>query len=1066
MKKNRKAFISLMIMFVLTMSAVSQGVAANEYSLDPESEVSEEGIVLFPEDSVTGLTAPVYYLNWDYETEYQIEEGTWKNSLNDDSHAQAYRITPGEYDDEGNLLYYNIVSQGYVLTVTDGLSRLVGDSFDQDETHYHSPSGGWSDDGTRKDIAYYQPGTQVTIRAQEAPEGSGLVFANWETLSSNLSLDTGMLLSPEISFVMPDQSASIRAGFAPAQSEPANEAEASAEENQEGMPEGIPEELQESIQEAQQEWQQEDQQTADQGEGDWNWEQEGADQADADWTSGQEGADQADADWNWEQEGADQADADWTSGQEGADQNTSDWTALPDEAASADAPAPDDSIFNTDDNAFDSLVGVEVYSDQPVLAEGSEAVQAGAELAQAVAGQADSIDAQQAEPSQEEVKSEQQAEGQAQEQQPEEQSPEEQSPEEQVEEQAVETPDLSIIRVEMNDGEAVQVIEDATVTAEVGSILADQIYAPDSPEGYHFTGWSAYREADGIKENLTDEELHAVLEDVSNYAALVTVPSYDMTLVACYEKDEQQPSPEEIVIVGAEAAQQTLGEVSAQEQPEQQAPQEEQQAPQEEQPVQQEQQPEQQEQQPEQQAPQEEQPVEQVQQQGTPQEQQPEQQAPQQEQPAQEQQPEQQAPQEEQPVEQVQQQGAPQEQQPEQQAAQEQPAQEQDAGSEDAEESVPEQAAPQLYNITSQVSGSKILVNGAEAASAQKDAVVTVTVPGSDDEKQFDSFTVTNSATGKKVADFTQTSGSFKMPEANVAISAVYLKLSKVKVSHGSGDGVYAKGEYVDIYADEADPGWRFDHWEIQKGDVSLDDEYESETGFIMPGGAVKVKAIYVQIKFDLTVENGSGDGSYVAGTKVRLSADWPASGKEFDKWVIVNGDPSIASPGRFYSDLTMPNDDVDVKAVYKNGPDPAYNSIQGIVQGGEYLKGTTITFSGSGNGMGNSNPNPGDYRYKPTGYRIGNVNNGWNDGKYETSMAINAAGDYTLTVIFTKEIFDGSSWVSDGTTDTKSVSFHVVNALSVKTGDNSPLIPLAIAAVAALIVIIVLVVIKIRRRK
>ena len=80
--------------------------------------------------------------------------------------------------------------------------------------------------------------------------------------------------------------------------------------------------------------------------------------------------------------------------------------------------------------------------------------------------------------------------------------------------------------------------------------------------------------------------------------------------------------------------------------------------------------------------------------------------------------------------------------------------------------------------------------------------------------------------------------------------------------------------------------------------------------------------------------------------------------------------------------------------------------------------------------------------------------------------MAINAAGDYTLTVIFTKEIFDGSSWVSDGTTDTKSVSFHVVNALSVKTGDNSPLIPLAIAAVAALIVIIVLVVIKIRRRK
>jgi LPXTG-motif cell wall-anchored protein len=41
-----------------------------------------------------------------------------------------------------------------------------------------------------------------------------------------------------------------------------------------------------------------------------------------------------------------------------------------------------------------------------------------------------------------------------------------------------------------------------------------------------------------------------------------------------------------------------------------------------------------------------------------------------------------------------------------------------------------------------------------------------------------------------------------------------------------------------------------------------------------------------------------------------------------------------------------------------------------------------------------------------------------------------------------------------------------VVNALSVKTGDNSPLIPLIIAGCAALAVIILLVIILAKRRK
>jgi LPXTG-motif cell wall-anchored protein len=115
---------------------------------------------------------------------------------------------------------------------------------------------------------------------------------------------------------------------------------------------------------------------------------------------------------------------------------------------------------------------------------------------------------------------------------------------------------------------------------------------------------------------------------------------------------------------------------------------------------------------------------------------------------------------------------------------------------------------------------------------------------------------------------------------------------------------------------------------------------------------------------------------------------------------------------------------------------------------------------------MENGNPNPGDYRYRPASYQIGTVGGSWTASPYTTSMAINAAGDYTLTVTYAKDVYDGSSWNPDGTNVTKSITFHVVNALSVQTGDSSPLIPLAIAGGAALAVIILLIIVLKKRRK
>ena len=290
--------------------------------------------------------------------------------------------------------------------------------------------------------------------------------------------------------------------------------------------------------------------------------------------------------------------------------------------------------------------------------------------------------------------------------------------------------------------------------------------------------------------------------------------------------------------------------------------------------------------------------------------------------------------------------------------------------------------------------------------------------------------------------------------------------INTVTVKKGSGGGSYQKGDKVTIKANKPDTGWEFVGWTVSSGDASLNDPFSEKTSFTMPGSAVTVTAEYEMIEYTLEVKGGSGDGEYNMDDEVSISADKPADGKEFNQWVIESGNPDITGMDRFYASLVMPASDVTVTSTYKDGPNPANNTIANIVAGAEYLKGSTITFSAIGAGMDNSNPNPWDYRYKPTGYQIGTVSSGWSDTNYTTSMAINAVGDYTLQVTFTKEIFNGESWVSDGTTDVRAVSFHVVNALSVATGDDTPITLLVGIAAGALLIVAAVCFVLIRRKR
>lgn len=73
-----------------------------------------------------------------------------------------------------------------------------------------------------------------------------------------------------------------------------------------------------------------------------------------------------------------------------------------------------------------------------------------------------------------------------------------------------------------------------------------------------------------------------------------------------------------------------------------------------------------------------------------------------------------------------------------------------------------------------------------------------------------------------------------------------------------------------------------------------------------------------------LTVENGTGGGSYAAGIPVSITANPPAQGKIFDKWITSNGG-SFDNAASASTTFTMPSGEVTVTATYKDAPVESY---------------------------------------------------------------------------------------------------------------------------------------------
>ena len=160
-------------------------------------------------------------------------------------------------------------------------------------------------------------------------------------------------------------------------------------------------------------------------------------------------------------------------------------------------------------------------------------------------------------------------------------------------------------------------------------------------------------------------------------------------------------------------------------------------------------------------------------------------------------------------------------------------------------------------------------------------------------------------------------------------------------VVNGTGSGSYAAGASVPISA-VVPSGQTFVNWT----GATVANATSASTTITMPAANTTVTANFTAApppKFTLTVVNGTGSGSYTAGTSVPISANAPPQGQVFQSWTGA----TVTSATSASTTLTMPAANATVTATYTAATTPTYTlSVVNGSGSGNYAAGATVAIS------------------------------------------------------------------------------------------------------------------------
>ena len=226
----------------------------------------------------------------------------------------------------------------------------------------------------------------------------------------------------------------------------------------------------------------------------------------------------------------------------------------------------------------------------------------------------------------------------------------------------------------------------------------------------------------------------------------------------------------------------------------------------------------------------------------------------------------------------------------------------------------------ELHGIS--IEGGTFTVNGGTAATAKRGDAIVATADSAPAGQKFSHWEVTG-VDGLTEEQLKNVPLEFTMPKGEVTLKAVFKTLHKIGVKFSTADKDTAiEGETVKITA-ESRPGYVFDRWEVNNGDVAVENKNAEETTFVMPDAPVTAVAKYKKL-LGITVNSGKAcvedavTDAALKGKLVVIKAD-EIKGKRFDHWKIVSGDVILDNQRAPEAKFTMPETAVEITAVYND---------------------------------------------------------------------------------------------------------------------------------------------------
>lgn len=190
----------------------------------------------------------------------------------------------------------------------------------------------------------------------------------------------------------------------------------------------------------------------------------------------------------------------------------------------------------------------------------------------------------------------------------------------------------------------------------------------------------------------------------------------------------------------------------------------------------------------------------------------------------------------------------------------------------------------------------------------------------------------------------------YKATTTNAASNsvAVHVRLNTVTVVDGDGTKVTKHKSGTSVTVTVTIPtGKSFTRWIFENVTIPTEDVTKQVITFTMPEKDVKLTALFEDIIYNITVTNGNATPEMATyQTEVTVTANAPATGKEFDKWVVTGITLSDEDLAKSTVTFKMPASNVKMEAHFRDieSAPSVEIKVNGGTGAGTYKAGESVT--------------------------------------------------------------------------------------------------------------------------